>query len=70
MKHEKYRPCYQCPDRKAACHDTCPEYKAFKERLDAARFAEKVSHFGRENHQCFSYKHTDDRFCNRWRKGK
>ena len=26
-------PCYNCPDRKPICHDTCEKYLSFKEEL-------------------------------------
>ena len=37
-------PCYQCAERSAACHSSCPQYAAFRvehERRKAERAAEK-----------------------------
>ena len=33
----KQSPCKGCPDRKAGCHCTCPDYLDFKTENDAER---------------------------------
>lgn len=34
MKKED-NPCFECPDRSRACHDTCKRHKKWKERTQA-----------------------------------
>ena len=30
-------PCKDCPDRRPACHDSCPKFRAFREYWDGIR---------------------------------
>jgi len=30
MNEPNKGPCYQCPERHRACHDSCPRYQAWK----------------------------------------
>lgn len=34
MSRSTSSPCYGCTDRYPCCHDTCPDYKEWREALD------------------------------------
>ena len=34
MSRSTSSPCYGCTDRYSCCHDTCPDYKEWREALD------------------------------------